>query len=431
MTAQDAVPVEAHGREPLDDRDEPGSEPGRGAGALLVDRTFGPFFAGSLVSNAGNWFQNLAASVVVYRLTGSNTLVGVVSVLQFAATLVLSPWAGVAGDRHDRRRLLILAQVISFVGAGGLALAVGILGIDGLGGPAPVYAATVVIGVGYALGVPMIQALVPQLVASRDLDGAIALSSVTFNLARAIGPALAGALIAAAGAGAAFGVNAASFLVFIVVLLVIRPRPVEIAPGTDDGDRSLRGGLRWAREDAVAVPVLLATLALGWASDPVNTLSPAVADHLGHSDAFVGALVSAFGAGAAVTALVVERVRLRLGTLASTQLGFALVAVGLVGLGLTTVDAGALVALALAGAGFLLGVTSLNGALQRRVPESLRGRVMALWSVALLGGRPFAALVDGRTADLTSVTVALCVAGVVPLVAGVTLFVVADQPDGF
>ncbi len=389
--------------------------------ALLTDRTFGPFFAGSLVSNAGNWFQNLAASVVVYALTTSNTLVGVVSVLQFGATLLLSPWAGVAGDRFDRRRLLMAAQVVSFLGAGSLAVAVALLGVDGLGGPIPVFAATVVIGIGYAISVPMIQAIVPQLVRRQDLDSAIALSSVTFNLARAIGPALAGALIAAAGAAAAFGVNAASFLVLLAVLVVIRPRAVEIDHATDDGDRSLRGGLRWARADAVAVPILLATLALGWASDPINTLSPAVADGFGRSDAFVGALVSAFGAGAAVTAFVVERIRDRLGGLRATQLAFLLLSAGLVGLAFSPIEALGLGALVLAGAGFLIGVTSLNGALQRRVPEALRGRVMALWSVALLGSRPFAALVDGSVADLTSTTTALCVAGAVPLVAAVGL----------
>ncbi len=388
---------------------------------LLTDRTFGPFFLGSLVSNAGNWFQNLAAAVVIYAVTGSNTLVGVVSALQFGATLLLSPWAGVAGDRVDRRRLLIGAQLVSFVGAAGLAVAVALVGVDGLGGPLPVFAATVVIGVGYAFSVPMIQAIVPQLVRREDLDSAIALSSVTFNLARAIGPALAGLVIGAAGAAAAFGVNAASFLVLVGVLLVIRPRPVEIDHATDDGDRSIRGGFRWARADPVAVPILAATLALGWASDPVNTLSPAVADGFGHTDAFVGALVSAFGAGAAATALVVERIRGRLGGLRATQLAFLLISAGLVGLAFSPHEAVGLVALALAGAGFLIGVTSLNGALQRRVPEALRGRVMALWSVALLGSRPFAALVDGSVADLTTTSTALCVAGAVPVIAAVGL----------
>lgn len=394
---------------------------------LLRDRTFGPFFAGSLTSNAGNWFQNLAASVLVYRLTGSNTLVGLVSVLQFGSTLLLSPWAGVVGDRVDRRRLLIIAQLVSFAGAGSLALAVTLLGVDGLGGPAPVYAATVVIGIGYAIGVPMIQALVPQLVPPRDLDSAIALSSVTFNLARAIGPGLAGALIAAAGVGAAFGLNAVTFLVFIVVLLVVRPRPVEIEH-TDTGDRSLRGGLRWARDDGVAVPVLLATMTIGWAADPVNTLTPAVADSFGRGDGFVGLLVSSFGAGAALSALVGERLRKRLGARVSIQLGFVMMAGGMVGLGLSPFEAGALVSLAIAGSGFLVAITSLNGTIQRRVPESLRGRVMALWSVSLLGSRPLAALFDGAVADLTSVHVALVVAGAIPFLAGLAMFAMPRRP---
>ncbi|WCO65145.1 MFS transporter [Iamia majanohamensis] len=414
-TAPEADP----GRPPDRDRDATPAPPAR-PWSLLTDRTFGPFFLGSLVSNAGNWFQNLAAAVVIYAVTGSNTLVGVVSVLQFGATLVLSPWAGVAGDRFDRRRLLVAAQLVSFVGAAGLAVAVALVGVDGLGGPLPVFGATLVIGVGYAFSVPMIQAIVPQLVRREDLDSAIALSSVTFNLARAIGPALAGALIGAAGAAAAFGVNAASFLVLCLALLVVHPRPVEVEQ-SDDGDRSIRGGFRWARADPVAVPILLATLALGWASDPVNTLSPAVADGFGHTDAFVGALVSAFGAGAAATALVVERIRGRLGGLRATQLAFLLISAGLIGLAFSPHEVLGLAALALAGAGFLIGVTSLNGALQRRVPESLRGRVMALWSVALLGSRPFAALVDGSVADLTTTSTALCVAGAVPIVAALLL----------
>ncbi|HEX7132311.1 MAG TPA: MFS transporter [Iamia sp.] len=390
-----------------------------GAWTLLADRTFGPFFAGSLISNAGNWFQNLAAAVVVYELTGSNTLVGLVSVLQFTAMLILSPWAGVAGDRLDRRRLLIGAQLLSAAGAGVLAVAVATLGVDGLGGPVPVFAATIVIGVGYSVSVPMVQAIIPQLVGPKDLDGAIALSSVTFNLARAVGPAAAGALIAAAGSAAAFGVNALSFVVMVVVLLVIRTRP---GPALDpDADRSLRAGLRWVRADRVAVPVLLATLALGWASDPVNTLTPAVADQLGRGDGFVGALVSAFGAGAAASAFFVERLRRRLGYRGSTRLGLALVAVGMVGLAAATAPVIGLAALAVAGVGFLIGVTSLNGAMQRRVPEVMRARVMALWSVALLGVRPFAALVDGSIADLTSASTALVAAGVVPVVAVMAL----------
>ncbi len=386
---------------------------------LLRDRTFGPFWVGNLVSNAGNWFQNLAAAVVVYELTESNTLVGVVSVLQFTATLLLSPWAGVLGDRHDRRRLLIASQTLSGIGAGALAVAVVTLGVDGLGGPIPVFVATVVIGIGYAVSVPMVQAIVPQLVERRDLDGAIALSSVTFNLARAIGPAVAGALRAWAGAGAAFGVNTLSFAVMVGVLLVIRPRP---QPAADpDADRSLRAGFRWVRADAVAVPVMLATLAVGWASDPVNTLTPAVAEQLGRGDGFVGGLVSAFGAGAAASAIVVQAVGRRLGHRGATRLGLGLLGLGMVGLAASTVPVMALASLAVAGSGFLIGITSLNGAIQRRVPDGMRARVMALWSVSLLGVRPLAAVVDGALADVTTASTALVVAGLVPAVAIVLL----------
>src|SRR5690606_16927468 len=162
--------------------------------------------------------------------------------------------------------------------------------------------------------------------------------------------------------GAAFGVNAASLLVLVAVLLLIRPRPVEIDHATDDRDRSVRRGLRSARDHAVAVPIPAATVALGWASDPVHTLPPAAAAGLGHTDAFVGALVSAFGAGAAVTVLVVERLRRRVGARRATQLGFVLVGSGMIGLAVTPNEIGALAALFLAGSGFLLGVTSLNGA---------------------------------------------------------------------
>lgn len=398
-----------------DDVADPGPRP---TYRLLVDRTFGPFFVGNLVSNCGNWFQNLAAGIVVYRLTGSNTLVGLVSVLQFAATSLLSPWAGALGDRVDRRRLLMVAQAISLVGATGLAVAVAVLGVDGLGGPLPVYAATLVIGLGYAVSVPLIQALVPQLVPAADLEPAIALNSVTFNLARALGPALAGLVIAQAGAATAFGVNAFTFVVLLLVLLVIRPRTVERAPEVDG---SVRAGFTWVREEGGALVLIVATLAVGVASDPVNTLTPAIAETFGRGDAFVGQLVSAFGGGAAVTALVIAQLRRRLSAQRLSQLGLVIVAVGIGGVGIAPTTWSALGALGVAGVGFLLSVTTLNSALQRAVPEDLRARVMALWSVAFLGSRPLAAVLDGVVADAVSIPAATTLVALAPLAAALLL----------
>ena len=123
----------------------------RSSPQLLADRRFGPYLGGNFISNIGNWFQNVAAGIVVFGITGSNTLVGMVSVLQFLATLLLAPMAGSIADRVDRRKMLMTAQAISAAGAVGLAIWVGLQGVDELPGVWPVLAATGIIGIGYAV----------------------------------------------------------------------------------------------------------------------------------------------------------------------------------------------------------------------------------------------------------------------------------------
>lgn len=275
---------------------------------LFLDRRFGPYLGGNFVSNIGNWFQNVAAGIVVFQLTGSNTLVGMVSVLQFAATLALAPWSGALADRLDRRKMLMLAQGISASGALALAVWVGLVGVDGLPGVWPVLAASGVIGVGFAVGISAMNALVPALVAPSDLDDAIALNSATFTLARAVGPALAGVVIATLGAALAFGANVLTFLPLILVLGLTQPREVE----RSSGDRSVKAGLMYTRDRPAMPWLILATLAVGWAGDPVNTLAPAYADLFGRGETFVGFQVAAFGTGSAVSSLGVGAVRVRI-----------------------------------------------------------------------------------------------------------------------
>lgn len=385
----------------------------RSAIQLITDRRFGPYLGGNLVSNMGNWFQNVAAGIVVFELTGSNTLVGMVSVLQFLATLALAPWSGSLADRLDRRKMLLGAQVISASGAIGLAIWVGAVGVDGLPGIWPVLAASGVIGIGFAIGISAMNALVPALVERADLDEAIALNSATFTVARAIGPALAGVVIATFGAAVAFGSNAITFLPLILVLSVIRPREVELSIG----DRSVRAGLRYTKERPAMPWLILATLAIGWAGDPVNTLAPAYAELFGRGEAFVGLQVAAFGAGSALSSLGVGLVRARIGLLHTTRVGVALLAAGLIGYASAVSVVMALISLFVAGVGFLLGVTTTNSNLQRRLDENMRGRVMALWSMAFLGSRPLAGLVDGGVADLTHPRIGV-VTAVLPLLVG-------------
>lgn len=387
--------------------------------ALLLDPIFGPYFIGNLVSNCGTWLQNIAAAIVVYRLTGSTVMVGLVSVLQFAASLLLSPWAGALSDRVDRRRLLVGGQLLAFVAAVGLAALTWFTGVEGLPGPWPVFASATLVGVGFAVSVPTMQALVPALVDPADLDQAVALNSVTFNLARAIGPALGALVFVSLGAAAAFTLNAVSYAVLIAVLLVIRPRPVHRRTG---GDGSVREGLRYVRAAPALGVLLVGVAALGFGADPVNTLTPALAEALGGGDALVGWLVSAFGVGAAATAFAVGPIRrhIALGPLGVGGLG--ILAAGLLGLAASPVVIAALASLTVAGAGFLLAVTALTTELQQRVEEHLRGRVMALWSVAFLGSRPAAAFLDGLVGDLFGPRLAAAAASVVTLAVALWLW---------
>ncbi len=385
-----------------------GPETGRSFTALLTDRVFGWFFLANSLSNIGNWFQNVAAGIVVYDLTGSNTAVGLVSILQFSATMLLTPWMGSLTDRVDRQRMLLVGQSIAFVGASALAVTVFTVGIDGLPGPWPIYAATAVIGFGAAVILPSLQAVVPALVDRADLDRAITLNSMTFNIARGVGPVAAGGVVAAFGAQWAFGINALTFLPLLVVLFLVSPRG-EISPDPAAAG-SVLDGLSWIRSRPAVTATILATLVVGWTSDPFSTLMPALADDLGGGDATVGLLVGAFGLGAAVTAPVTDPLRAWTGRSRFVPAGLAVVTVGLTGVALSPTTPLALTAAAVTGAGFLIGVTGTNSELQRAVPEELRGRVMAWWSVAFLGCRPLAALVDGAVADWLGVRVAIGVA---------------------
>jgi MFS family permease len=356
---------------------------------------------------------------VVYQLTKSNTAVGAVSILQFSATMLLTPWMGGLSDRINRQRMLLTGQATALLGGAGLAITVFILGIEGLPGPWPVYLATAVIGLGAAIILPSLQAIVPALVNRADLDRAITLNSMTFNIARGIGPIAAGAVVAAFGAKWAFGINAVTFLPLLLVLFIIDP-PGQVAPDQPPStpiQHDVREGLTWISDHRPVLFVLLGTLVVGWTSDPFSTLMPAMAESLGGGDATVGLLVGAFGLGAAITAPNTDAIRNRVGRERFVPTGLFVVTSGLVVVAFAPVTAVALLGAAMSGSGFLIGVTGTNTELQKALPERLRGRIMAWWSVAFLGCRPLAALTDGGIADLTDVRVALGVSAAVALTA--------------
>jgi MFS family permease len=393
------------------DPPDPPAPAARPARALLVDRRFGPWFWGNLASNTGNWLFNVTAAIVVFQLTGSALLVGMLSLAQYASLALLSPLAGAWSDRFDRRRLLLGAQVFSAAWATAIAVAVVAVGVDGLPGAWPLLVTAAGIGIGQSVAAPALNALVPAMVDDVDLESAVALTSFTFNIGRALGPATSGVLLATLGAEVAFVVNAVSFAVLILALLVIR---VAARP-TLDGDRSVRAGLRYVRDRRLVLLLLAGVAAAGFAADPIITLSPPLAQALGAGETLAAALVSAFGIMAAPAALASGKLQRRFGGHAVAGTGMAAMACGLSAAAVAPVPAVALGGFGLTGVGFVLAVTGFTTMLQRQVDEAVRGRVMALWTVAFLGNRPVAAVLDGGAADLVGPRAAKLIAIVVAL----------------
>ena len=376
---------------------------------VLTSRRFGTFFLGSSLSNVGTWFQNIAAGLLVFELTRSTLLVGVVNFAQFAGAFLLAPWAGAAADRFDRRRLLVVSQLVA--ATVGAALAVVTL-LGWVTAPIVIVAA-LLLGLSLAFMVPALLALVPLLVEPDELESAISLNSVSFNLARAVGPVLGALVVEHAGYGAAFGLNAASFLAFVTALLLIRPRTQQRRSGARP---RLRESVQAVRARPLWAALLLAVVAISASTDPINTLSPELAiDVFGGRELDVGWLVGAFGAGATVTALTLSgwlRRRRRVLVPAMVVQGLGMVAVGLA----PTLTA-AIVAMAVSGGGFLAAITRSTARLQAEVPDVQLGRVMALWSLAFVGTRPVAALVDGAVAEAFGARAAAVVLAVPVLVA--------------
>jgi MFS family permease len=376
---------------------------------LIASRRFGPYFAGNALSASGTWFQSLAASLLIYRLTGSEFLLGVLSFAQFAPTLFLAPWSGAAADRFDRRRLLLVTQPAAAVLSAMLALVAAV----GIANAGVVITLALAGGVASAFSTPSQQALIASLVEPADIASAVALNSMTFNIARAVGPVGAAAAVETLGIPAAFAINACSYLLFTIALLFLRPRAQERAEGT-----RLRDSLRLVIREPRLAAFLLIVAAVGFASDPINTLSPAFAQAFGHADTAAGVIVGVFGAGAVTAAFVL--VGRTAGSGRRTAATLLVLGTGVIAFAVTPWLPVALTFLFAGGVGYLASNTAATSRLQLEVAESQRGRIMALWSIAFLGLRPFASLVDGaiagavgvRTAGVVLALPALAAAGV-------------------
>ncbi|MDX1511338.1 MAG: MFS transporter [Nitriliruptorales bacterium] len=351
-------------------------------------------FIGNLVSNIGTWFQNIAGAAVMFELTDSSGWVGAMNFALFGGALFLAPWTGNAADRWDRRKLLIASQVVSATVAGILAIMTATGRLDQW----VLLAASALLGLSIAFMAPAILALVPLLVSADDLEPAVSLNSVSFNLGRAIGPVLGAGVLAGLGAAWAFGLNSLTFVIFVLLLLLVRPRPqVRI---TTESPR-LRDALRDVRGQRLLVVLLTLTGLISLSTDPIFTLTAEMAqDVLGGTEATIGILVGAFGIGATITALFL------LGWISQRRFALAgsmtALGIGILGFAWSTSVPMAIVSLAIGGGGFLASLTRVTARLQVEIPDEQRGRIMAIWTVMFVGTRPISAPLDGLLADLIS-----------------------------
>jgi MFS family permease len=361
---------------------------------VVRQRNFGPFFVGNAVSASGTWFQNLAASLLVYRLTGSELLLGVLNFSQFAAILVLAPWTGSAADRFDRRKLAMAMQIVLLA----LSTALAALAFLDRVGATTVIVMSLFMGVASAFSTPAQMALVSSLVEPRDLQTAVSLNSMTFNIARATGPVLAAVVIDSFGIPTAFALNSLSYLVLIGALLFVRPRRREKPQRA-----KLRESLALVRREPRLAVLLIVVATVGFASDPVNTLAPAFATHWGFRDVVGGYMVGMFGLGAVGAAFAIAGRQI-----SRRHLMYALL-LAIAGVACFAASPSiwlGFLFLPVAGFGYLSANSTSTARLQLEVHESQRGRIMALWSIAFLGMRPFASLADGAIASAWGVRTA-------------------------
>lgn len=351
--------------------------------AALSNANFRRYFVGQSVSMAGTWMQAVAQSWLVLQLTGSGTALGSVIALQTLPVLLFAPYGGLLADRLDKRRLMIGLQ--STMGL--LAALLGLLTVTGSVELWHVYAIAFLLGLNNSIESPARQAFVLEIVGSDDLRNAVSLNSVLVNAARAVGPAIAGAVIAAGGLGVCFLLNALSFVAVVVSLIRLDIADLCPSPPAAREPGQLREGLRYvARNPDLLVPLLMMAL-VGCLTYEFQVVLPVLArDTFGGDASVYGFMTAAMGLGAVAGGLVVAaRGRTGIPSLVVASILFGLV-VGAAAIAPTRWLAYA--ALVLVGAASVSFMAIGNSTLQLAADPRMRGRVMALWSVAFLGSTP-------------------------------------------
>ncbi|WP_347304394.1 MFS transporter [Croceibacterium sp. TMG7-5b_MA50] len=380
---------------------------GNKADAPLSIPVFRAVWIASMASNFGGLIQSVGASWLMASLTPSSQMVALVQASTALPILLLSLWSGAVADNLDRRRVMLAAQFFMLL----VSVTLAVITFAGWITPWLLLAFTFLIGCGAAMNGPAWQASVGDMVPRAALPGAVALNSMGFNIARSLGPAIGGAIVAAAGAAAAFVVNAVSYVGLIAVLSRWRPSLAERVLPRETLGHAMAAGVRYVAMSPDIRIVLARALLFGVGASAVPAMMPIIArDVIVGNSLTYGVLLGAFGIGAVGGGLMVRRLRDRITVETIVRAAAAAMATGSVVTGLSGTMLLTVPALALAGAGWVLALSTFNVTVQLSAPRWVVARALSLYQMAAFGGMTAGAVLFGGIADAQGAPATLLVA---------------------
>ncbi len=380
------------------------SEPAPSSGGDLADyqhplrnHRFVTYWLAGIISNVGTWLQAVTAAVVVYDLTGSALMVGVLGFANFLPVFVLAIPGGYLADRYGPRAVIIVAHAMAFV----IGSALTTLAFVGRAGPGVLIATAALLGVSYALAKPALSSMVAALVPKSILPKATAVNTLQFILGQIGGSLLSAAILVTAGAPWAFAVNCLSFLGPIVAMFVIGPIGKSAKQRRDDLQGNDGGAFRLARRTPPMITALVTVALANAAVEGLRTLSPAFVTQELHLDvSHSGVMIASSSVGGLLGLIVFGIVYARIGGFMMLLCAFGTTTVGALMLASTSRLPVAVAGAALIGIGLSFTIPVLNSTLLLMSPDEYRGRVMSLFAMAHLGFRPVWSLGAGTAASL-------------------------------
>jgi MFS family permease len=379
----------------------------------LEERNFRLFFIGQSVSICGSWMQMIAQAWLVLELTGNGAMLGLVTAMQWIPLLLFGAWGGVIADRRSKRAILLVTEVIS----GLLALTLGLLVLTGVVQFWMVLALAGILGLTQALGQPARQSIVSELVGPARLTNGLSLTSLTINVGRLLGPALAGLVIAVWDMSICFLVNALTYIPSVVTLALISASTLYATPPVQRAKGQFVDSLRYVHRTPILWVSLLLMIAIGTFTYEFQVTLPMMASiTFGVDAAGYGFMQTALGVGAILGGFWVARRAVPTNRLVTgSAIAFGLVVLGM---SIAPTYAAALVIIPLQGAASIIFSTLINSSLQLSSAPEMRSRIMALFTLSFMGTTPVGGPLMGWIAEAWSPRWAFAIGGVVAIAAG-------------